>query len=625
MGFSLDGVRARGEADNCLVRPCAVGGGSVAIRVICITLCSGGGTCLPYAVPRCGAAQSWALGGCEPARSKLWCVFIFRSGSSADLPVEARPDAELATFIPRPTEWITVLGASLPAGYNWGIGSYLTPPSSQERALAEATGEHGAGGHAGICTTYPDGTIEFDEGQTGFFEAEAEFFVHRRDHHGLAEPSVEFRHSFLWYFDAIPRNDGSWYYLDDAGSDHELVRVTHSDQELRVDVAALPLRRYLAARERVLVLQLDRVTRLDDVPEPKIDAVDRTELRHFAFHSGDIRSSEKPGFVRLVGKQIVLPVDAAPEDLERPHPSEKRHPQFTIGVDPDTGKSITASCDPDQLSDYHTDRGGPHYLTRVYFKPAVLARYTARPSRYQVTESRLSCLSLWGISIGTNPEGLIEAYLGDLGRHLPADERDYWASFNTPPAGGRDETRYRRDILGAWVDGPPHPLRELFAARARFSDSMTALLGAPVYNPWNVHDQIAFDGLHLPTANEQSEADNLTLRLAKGIVDYLDVKAVRHLPGVKDANGQSINCLQDWVADCGADTEKLISPLRLLQGLRSTGAAHARGSGWDKTLTRAGLNGLGPNELFIQVLALATDALNGLADLAEQRKSVQNP
>ncbi|MEZ0070092.1 hypothetical protein ABIA32_006144 [Streptacidiphilus sp. MAP12-20] len=545
----------------------------------------------------------------------------YSSGGSDGLPDNAKPDSEMATLLPTPTEWVTVLGAALADGVDWGIASYLIPPTARQQALADYSGEFGSGGSAGISIAYPEKRAVFEEGLEDT-DSQAEFFVQRRHHHGLAEPSVEFRPSFLWYFDAIPRSDGFWYYLDDAGRDHELVRVRRTAEELRIDVAALPLRRYLAARQRLLVVQLNRITRLDQVPSPAIEATERTDLRHFSFHSGDIHSADRPGFVRLLGKQVVLPLDAAPPDLTRPHPSSPRFPEFTIGVDPGTGEPITVICDPGQLSNYFTDRGTPHYLTRVYFQRAVLNRYTSEPSRYRISDNRLSCLSFWSMSIGTNPEGLVEVYLGDLGRDLPTEERDHWVSFNVPPGGGRDDVRYRRDILGEWFDGPPDPLRELFAARESFSTAMTSLLGEPVYNPWNTEDQIAFEGLHMPTTSEQGEADNLILRLTKGVVDYIDVKAVRHLPGVSDPKAASINCLDAWVTTSDADGEDLIGPLRLLQGLRSTGSAHARGKNWNTTLVRAGLESLRPDQQFIQILGRTAAALMGLAELAEGQRQL---
>ncbi|MFF8604119.1 hypothetical protein ACF065_34010 [Streptomyces sp. NPDC015232] len=547
---------------------------------------------------------------------------IYTSGSSADLPEQARPDTYLAALTPVPTEWLTVIGEPAHGVYDWGISCYLIRPEEQDHALEEYTGRPAAIGSAGISTFYPEERTVFEEGLRDE-EEHAEFFVQRRSHQGLAEPTMEFTPSFLWYFDAIPRNDGSWYYLDDAGRDHELVRIRRTDTELRIDIAALPLRRYLAVRGRLLVTQHDRVTRLDQVPDPEINATDRSELRHFSLHSGDIHSVDRPGFVRLVGKQIVLPIDAEPADLARPHTSVRRFPEFTIGMDPTTGQPITSTCDPKELSNYFTDRGTPHYLTRVYFRREVLNRYTAQPSRYRIEASRLSCLGLWGVSIGTNPEGLIEVYLGDLGRDLPAEERDHWLSFNVPPGGGRDEDRFSRDILGQWTDGPPDPLRRLFAAREQFSTALGALLGQAVYKPWHPADQIAFEGMHMPTSREQHEADTLILLLAKGVIDYLNVKALRRLPGVTDSKATSINCLESWVTATGGDSETLIRPLRLLQGLRSTGPAHLRGKDWHATLTRAGLDTMSPDQQFVQVLALTGDALGALAEHAEARQPEQ--
>ncbi|MEW2173267.1 hypothetical protein AB0935_25585 [Streptomyces sp. NPDC007027] len=317
----------------------------------------------------------------------------------------------------------------------------------------------------------------------------------------------------------------------------------------------------------------------------------------------------------------MLPIDAAPVDLARPHTSERRFPEFTVAIDPNTGENITSTCDPDKLSNYFTDRGTPHYLTRVYFRREVLNRYTSQPSRYRIEHGRLSCLGLWGISIGTNPEGLIEVYLGDLGRDLPTEERDHWLSFNVPPGGGRDEARFSRDILGQWTDGPPDPLRRLFVAREQFSTALGTLLGQAVYKPWHPADQIAFEGMHMPTSSEQHEADTLILLLAKGVIDYLNVKALRRLPGVIDSKATSINCLEAWATSTGGDSETLIRPLRLLQGLRSAGPAHLRGKDWHATLTRAGLDEMSPDQQFVQVLALTGNALNALAEHAEAQQS----
>ncbi|WP_380286505.1 hypothetical protein [Kitasatospora purpeofusca] len=533
-------------------------------------------------------------------------ALTYSSGSGDGLPEDARPELYLAGIDPVPIGWVTVLQEVTNGKRDVGISSYLTSFVGREHALSKFSWIHGGIGKAGV-SQFGDRVV-FDDGLTDTFER-AEFFVHRRRHQqpGI-EPTIEFAHSFLWYFSAVPRPDGSWYHLDDAGRDEELVRISRSDTDLRIEVAALPLRRYLAVRERFLVVQYDRVTHLDSAPSPRIKAADRTEVSIFEFHSGHEGS---PAFVRLCGKHLVLPIDAKPADLGYPYPTTESYPEFTIGTDPGTGLPVTFTCDPDRLSDYFTDLGTPHYLTRVFFRREVLRRYTSEPSRYQVSPSRLSCLGLWGISIGRNGEGLVEAFLGDLGRDLPSAERAHWLSFNVAPRGGVDEDRHRREILGQWTP-TTDPLWRLAQARERFSTALSALAGQPVYRAWNAADRIAFEGLHLPTSSEQSEADNQILTLAKGVIDYLDTRALRALPGA-DPAAATINCIDGWVKHTGGDTDMLVGPLRLLQGLRSTGVAHPRSSNWTAALTRADLHTLRPDEQFVRLVTSTADALDALA------------
>lgn len=536
-------------------------------------------------------------------------AFTYSSGSGDGLPENARPEPYLAGINPAPVEWVTVLQEPMD-GRVFGIGSYLTTFVGREHALSKFSWTHGSVGHSDI-SEFGDEVV-FHDGLTDTSER-AEFFAQVRRHQKPeVEPTIEFTHSFLWYFAAVPRPDGSWYFLDGAGRDQELVRVHRDDTDLRIEVAALPLRRYLAVRERFLVVQYDRVTFLDAAPAERIKAADRTEVSIFEFHSGH---SASPAFVRLCGKYLILPIDAKPADLGYPYPTTESYPEYTIGTDPSTGQPITFTCDPDRLSSHFNDLGTPDYLTRVYFRREVLRRYTSEPSRYQVSAGRLSCLGLWSISIGRNDEDLVEAYLGDLGRDLPSEERSHWISFNVAPRGGLDQERRRRDILGQWTEGTTDPLRRLAHARERFSTALSAVVGQPVYRAWDAADQISFAGLHMPTSSEQSEADTQILTLAKGVIEYLDTQAVRQLPGADD-KAATINCLNGWVQQTSGDTDTLVGPLRLLQSLRSNGAAHARSKRWPALLTQAGLDQLKPDEQFVQLLSRTTDALEALADLA---------
>ncbi|BAJ29055.1 MULTISPECIES: hypothetical protein [Kitasatospora] len=537
-------------------------------------------------------------------------ALTYSSGSSDGLPEDARPESYLAGIDPVPTGWVTVLQEPTDGQIFW-IGSYLTSFVGREHALSKTDWTDGRVGQTDVSEYGKE--VVFHDGLTDTSER-SEFFVQLRRHQQPeVEPTIEFTYSFLWYFAAVPRPDGSWYYLDGAGRDQELVRIHRGDTDLRVEVAALPLRRYLAIRERFLVVQYERITYLDSAPAPRIKATDRTQVSTFDFHSG---LEGSPAFVRLCGKHLILPIDAKPADLAYPYATAESYPEFTIGIDPGTGQPITFTCDPDRLSNHFNDLGTPDYLTRVYFRREVLRRYTSEPSRYEVSASRLSCLGLWGVSIGRNDEGLVEAYLGDLGRDLPNAERTHWLSFNVEPRGGIDQERQRRDILGQWTDGTTDPLRQLAHARERFSTALYAVVGQPVYRAWDAADQIAFAGLHTPTSSEQSEADTQILTLAKGVIEYLDTKALRQLPGA-DPKAATINCIDGWVKHTNGDPDILVDPLRLLQGLRSNGAAHARTKNWAVILTRAGLDKLKPDEQFIRLVTSTADALEALADHAE--------
>ncbi|MFE9451662.1 hypothetical protein [Streptomyces sp. NPDC006739] len=62
------------------------------------------------------------------------------------------------------------------------------------------TGTQAMLGSAWISTFYPEVRTVFDEGLRDKNER-AEFFAQRRTRHGLAEPTLDFTPSFLWYFD----------------------------------------------------------------------------------------------------------------------------------------------------------------------------------------------------------------------------------------------------------------------------------------------------------------------------------------------------------------------------------------------------------------------------------------
>ena len=56
---------------------------------------------------------------------------------------------------------------------------------------------------------------------------------------------------------------------------------------------------------------------------------------------------------------------------------------------------------------------------------------------------------------------------------------------------------------------------------------------------------------------------------------------------------ESLNLLEPFLTDRGfAEAKQEIEQLRIVQGLRSTGAAHGKGTNYEKALKRGGLEGL---------------------------------
>ncbi|MFF2410048.1 hypothetical protein [Streptomyces sp. NPDC058092] len=118
----------------------------------------------------------------------------------------------------------------------------------------------------------------------------------------------------------------------------------------------------------------------------------------------------------------------------------------------------------------------------------------------------------------------------------------------------------------------------------------------------------------------QAQADTAGFVVLHRWAEILERHFPSQLPGA-DPKGTTINCNEAWVKNLDEDPVPLISLLRLLQGLRSTGAAHPRSKDWRATLVRTGLDTLQPDEQFVKVVDLTAGALDALAILADGHKA----
>ena len=79
----------------------------------------------------------------------------------------------------------------------------------------------------------------------------------------------------------------------------------------------------------------------------------------------------------------------------------------------------------------------PIIWTPVHFRRQVLDKYYQQPGKYAVDDSLLRCGRLWVMAIDNQHDDKVCAWLGDLGRDLPYQERLHWRAHNIPPLGGK--------------------------------------------------------------------------------------------------------------------------------------------------------------------------------------------
>jgi hypothetical protein len=530
------------------------------------------------------------------------------------------PEAVLRRISPEPFEWLTIEEHFFNDERHGGTSCVLIDEAEIESALEDVTWLGSDLGDVGIWGdgTFEDGLSVTDKGVT------VEFFCQARQHHGLRPPSIEISQPFLWYWDAF-ETAGGWLYLNRAGRDQPLIRAAINGDEYRVQVRALELRQYMTARRRAAVVQFDHVEKVDAPEFERKDSEHRSGWVNASWHClPDTPGLGRNAFSRLLGRYLILPMEGPRKPRWEERRQDRQYPEFQYGVDPNTGSPLVHTCNPDELGTYFDKDGSRlHYLTPIYFSREVLGRYVEEPSRYEVTATRLRCLDLWGIDISTNTAGLIEVYLGDLGRDLPTDEWPHWLGHNVAPEGEMAEDRFRRDILNQPWPSKDLP-RRVRAARSFVASAARSAFGAEIWRDLTEPESTAFARLHGPTSAEPSALNAPVLTMTKALIDSIDPRPLRAFLNEQLNELPSLQLLESVELAIGGDGSST-TVLRDLQHLRSAGGiAHLSGKNREKALERIGIVGLKPNEAFDHICTLASEALETLADLFSQYQRADN-
>ena len=527
-----------------------------------------------------------------------------------DLPDALWPEDTLGEITNTPTEWVTLTEHDTSGGRWHAVDCALVPAAQTEAALGSWDWFDS---HHGSVTVWADGTVE--DGLAGMHgEVTVEFFAQAREVSGASTFVVDISHPFLWYWEAYPV-PGGWRYTDRRGREHELLRISVDADGWKVEARALELRHYLAATERTVVVLIDTRRFANGTDFARIENKFANEWSNFIFHALEDHARGRGSvYSRTIGRYAITGVRSVrvpKHDEPEEHPD---YPEFIYGIDESTGAVKAHTCDPEALGDYFHEDDRPHYLTPVYFKREVLQPYDSEPNRYRLTVQRLSCPNLWGVPLSFNSAGLIEVYLGDIGRYLPPEEWGHWRSYNVPPEGRMDEGRYRRDFLAEWAASKDVP-GDLRRAREAAAEASVPVLGSPLWKPLDGDIAAQWESLLPPLTDDPAALDARLLTMTKALVDAIDPAVLKqHLGGSEPGEG-SLSLLRRYVVSLGGDAD-LVAPLRRLQAFRSKGGvAHLAGSDKPKAEAELGIAGLSNVPAFEVVAVGVTECLRAVWEL----------
>ncbi len=424
------------------------------------------------------------------------------------------------------------------------------------------------------------------------------FWNHRPTEIEIAE---EFRLFHNLYHDTA-RN--IFLHCDVHGIEHEVVRINGD----RVEVQLRFLTDFLRAKQMHLALQWEGNYWCKFPLESLGLKPDEREERASSFHwwfsvRGEVPTDKCECISRLLGKAII----SCPGAVEYRDPYEAdqtSYPLFIVGHD-EAGNPVTETCDPEIIR-----ADASRALTPAFFRRSVLAKYFSAPDRFKVEDGHLRCGSLWGLRMDNDHPKYVIAWLKDLG-DLPSAEREHWRGFNVQPDGGVSETFYTRNIR-AWFADPKMPDLRIKQLYSRVNERWREVFGWLLWSEPSNQDRYVFHQVHVCLEDNQAEFDQQNGLLAKLMNDFLnDAELQKALINEPAKNARGLDRLQQFLIEQGhADADSRIRPLRIVQELRSTGAAHRKGEKFQAALRRANLDG-------VPLGKASVDIFRGVADFIE--------
>ncbi|HEV7517659.1 MAG TPA: hypothetical protein VGR07_15270 [Thermoanaerobaculia bacterium] len=499
--------------------------------------------------------------------------------------------------------------------HRFGMWCALLNGDAATRAIGHDSWDLRIGeGKPGFRQSWPDGKEITTYHRFGSRDGVRPLVLHR-SFHGSFPQYLEMDEEFRLYHDlAEDKIRGLLLSFDASGREIEVVRITPDEVRARLK----HLRQFQAGTGLHLAIYIDpiRYSQLDLTHIPS-DERERVEIDGMVRWRRNVAKcdfqKEYKTFSRLLCKVILAPPERgkaglAPFEVD----TDQKTVAFIFGVDED-GNDREHTSDPETLANFlGGDPGAPNYLTPVYFRREVLAKYYAEPERYSVTNGQLTCLNLWSCQIDNDLDFHVVMFLGDLGRDLPYDEQLHWRQFNVAPEGGVSEINFRRSFLAQFTEARAPDMR----FRHEYSDLMRdweRAHGWPLFLAPLAGDAHLINTVRIPVTNSQVEFDEQVGHLTKLLVDSLNEKELAARAGVLEEKAKGISKLAGFL-EMTQFPERLsiVQLLRDLQALRSTGSAHRKGSAYEKSIAKLGIDPTRRPDAVRRLLEEATAALRAL-------------
>lgn len=519
-----------------------------------------------------------------------------------------------------PAELVTVYSTTYPDGGHSAFYCALIPHDRIDDALS-STGWDLKHGQGLPCS---NGSYRFPEtlqylrfGNSDGIEP----LVVDRSFSGSRDDYLEISEEFRLFHNLYHDRQRDEYIKMDEGGNEIVVAVV---EPKLVKIRMKELRQFLAIKEMYLSIQVDcAVYSRYRLEELGITADGRDLKQDLACWNLSISSTDiigGPGrrtLSSLQGKRLIAPLPKANSGFgDFAEPGGCQYVDYIIRMD-DHGNDVVHTCDPDALANFFgRNRGAAHEVTPVSFRRQVLDKYYQEPSKFKIEDGYLSCASLWDLRIDNHHDDKVCVLLRDLA-YLPFSEQLHWRSYNFASASGYSEVAVRRNFLAEWVesDQPEHAFQEKYLELTRVCQEN---LGWQFLLPLKGADAYHLQSIRVPSTNEQRDFDGLALGLATILVDSINVQGLKSLIPQYEYDGKSISLLSAVLEayDVG-EIDDHIDFIRNLQGLRSSGAAHRKGSRYVDIAQRFGIGDHDLRTVFAEILWKAVAFLDRLIELVQ--------